>query len=175
MVSQAAYSLHTFFVTAPGSPTTSPQTLLRSRTSTGCVGTARVRLDGSRDQPESPDEQEHHHQRVEEAGALEIDVHVGNHTREDEQRSCHREKPSDYASPIPERQADAEQHRHQRQAEGAGSVEVPVGTHHAHLIRQEVAAQANHDESDDESAEATRRSAGVAEGSVFHGRRVSNH
>src|ERR1035441_4001656 len=45
---------------------------------------AAVRPQGARNQPQTPSQQDQHHQRVEEAGRLKIDVQVGDHPRTNE-------------------------------------------------------------------------------------------
>jgi len=124
--------------------------------------------EGSGDQAEAADEQDQHHQGVEEAGALEIDVHVGDHAGEDEERAGNGEKPADEAATVPEEQAHPEEHGHQRDTKRVRSVKTPVGARYAHLVRKKVAAQTNHDESERESAKPARRAANISHSAIFH-------
>src|SRR5262249_11768888 len=123
---------------------------------------ARMRTEGPCNQAEATDQQDQHNKSVEEAGSLEIDVHVGDDAAKNEERARDGQKPADEATTVPEEQAHAEEHGHQRDAKRVCSVKIPVGTSHAHLICKEVAAQANHDESEHESAQPARRPAYIA-------------
>src|SRR5258708_18989045 len=131
-------------------------------------------LDRARDQSDSAHQQHQHHDGVEKAGWLKIDVHVANHARQDEKQTAAGKQPPDNASALPEKNADAEQQRYERNTERACAPQVPVGTDHAHLIEQEVASGASHDEAEDEFGESTRRPAHVAHRTVFHGPSISD-
>src|SRR5258707_14461740 len=64
--------------------------------------------DSSRDQAEPADQQDQHDQRVEKGGRLKIDVHVGNHARQDEQGAGHGKQPSDNVSTVKKQHANAD-------------------------------------------------------------------
>src|SRR5437879_1523298 len=109
-----------------------------------------MRQDRARYQPQPADKHNQHHQRVEEGGWLEIDVHVGNHAGKYEERSGYRQYPPYRAAPAEEKNADSEQQRYESNAETVAAVKTPVRTDHRHLVRQQISTDANHDEADQE-------------------------
>ncbi|MGZ4888021.1 MAG: hypothetical protein ACXWBH_02500 [Candidatus Angelobacter sp.] len=80
-----------------------------------------MRAHGSCDQPQPSDQQDKHDESVEEGGGLKVNMHVGDHASQDEQRARGGEHPSDLAAPVEEQDSDAEQQRNKRNAEAVGS------------------------------------------------------
>jgi len=134
-----------------------------------------MRSQRSRDQDQPTDQQDQHHHGIEQTRRLEIDMQVSDDASEDEQRSSHREQPSDGALAVPEKNADAEQHRQERDAKTAASPKAPVGAHDADLVRDEEASDASHRKTEQKDAETARCSADVADRTVVvvHGRKHS--
>ena len=112
-----------------------------------------MRLHRARDEAETSHEQNQHHERIEKARRLKIDVHVGDHARQNEKRPRGGEQPPDDAAAVPEQNGDAEQQREQGDAEGVGAPEAPTRPDHAHLIGQKIAPNASHGEAHQEFAE----------------------
>ena len=127
-----------------------------------------MRPNGARDQPEPSHQQDQHDQSIEQARRLKVDVHVGNHSCQDEQRAGDREQPPDEASTVPKQQADADQHRDQCDAESIVTLEAPVRPDHGHLIGQEISSDAAHGEAYQEVAHAAGRPAHIAHTTVCH-------
>src|SRR5271165_3004055 len=69
-----------------------------------------VRLEAASNQAESANEENQHHDGVEEAERLEIDMEIGNDAGENKERAGNGEKPPGDAAPAPEQDADAEEH-----------------------------------------------------------------
>jgi hypothetical protein len=74
-----------------------------------------MRAKGAGDETQSADEQDKHHQCVEQAGRPEIDVHVGQHARKDEKGTSEGKNPTGDAATVPKQKAYAKQHGHQRE------------------------------------------------------------
>lgn len=70
-----------------------------------------MRPHGPRDQSQAADQKNQHHNRVEQAGRLKINVEVRNNARKNEQGTRDRKQPSDDTAAIEEQQAHSEQHR----------------------------------------------------------------
>src|SRR6266480_4583987 len=76
-----------------------------------------MRAQGAGDEPESADKEDQHDEGVEKTSGAKIDVHVGEHAREDEERTCKSENPARCAATVPEEQTHAEKHGDQGHAE----------------------------------------------------------
>jgi len=124
--------------------------------------------DRTRDEAESSNQQDEHHQGIEKAGLLKVDVHVGKHAREDENRTCCGKQPPNHALAIPKQDADSEQHRNKRNAKGVCAPEAPVGAHHGHLIGQEIDSDASHDEAHRKLPESAGSASDIAPRTVCH-------
>jgi hypothetical protein len=131
-------------------------------------GQASMRAHRAGDHAQAADQQHQHDDGVEQAGRLKIDVHVGDHAGDDEQRAGRREQPADHAPAIEEQQPDADQHRDQGNAEGTSAIEAPVRSAYRDLIRQQVSTETCHGEAEEEMSDAAGRAAHVAEIAVCH-------
>jgi len=69
------------------------------------AGAHAMGLNRARDQSEPSNQQNQHYESVEEADWLKIDVHVGNHTCQNEERAGNGQQPPDDASAPPEQKA----------------------------------------------------------------------
>jgi hypothetical protein len=118
--------------------------------------------DGPRDQSKPSHKQDQHHQSVEKAGLKKVDVHIGKHACQDEKRAGAGKQPSDSASTVPKQNAHAEQHWYKRNAEGVCTPEAPIGTHHAHLVGEEVDSKASHGKAHQELAQSARGASNIA-------------
>ena len=96
------------------------------------------------DQSQAPNEQDEHHQGVEQAGRLKINVHVGDYAGEDEERAADSENPSHRAPALPEQNCDSKQHGNQRDSKAVCPPHVPIRTDDAHLIGKQISANAGH-------------------------------
>src|ERR1700722_17851295 len=130
--------------------------------------------ESARHQSQPSNKQNQHDRGIEETRWPEIDMHVGNNARKNEERARDRKKPSDQAAPTPEKQAHSDQHRQKRDPESIASVKSPVGADHADLIAEKVSSNTSHGETDQEVAEAAGRPAHVAQGPIFHTGRISD-
>ena len=130
--------------------------------------------ESARHQSQPSNKQNQHDQRIEETRWPEIDMHVGNNARKNEERARDRKKPSDQAAPTPEKQAHSDQHRQKRDPESIASVKSPVGADHADLIAEKVSSDTSHGETDQEVAEPAGRPTHVAQGPIFHTGRISD-
>src|ERR1700722_19927800 len=130
--------------------------------------------ESARHQSQPSNKQNQHDQRIEETRWPEIDMHVGNNARKNEERARDRKKPSDQAAPTPEKQAHSDQHRQKRDTESIASVKSPVGADHAYLIAEKVSSNASHGETDQEVAEPAGCPTHVAQGPIFHTGRISD-
>jgi hypothetical protein len=130
--------------------------------------------ESARHQSQPSNKQNQHDQGIEETRWPEIDMHVGNNARKNEERARDRKKPSDQAAPTPEKQAHSDQHRQKRDPERIASPKSPVGADHADLIAEKVSSNASHGETDQKVAEAAGRAAHVAQGPIFHTGRISD-
>ena len=133
-----------------------------------------MRAESARHQSQPSNKQNQHDQRIEETRWPEIDMHVGNNARKNEERARDRKKPSDQAAPTPEKQAHSDQHRQKRDPESIASVKPPVGADHADLIAQEVPSDTSHGETDQKVTEPAGRPTHVAQGPIFHTGRISD-
>ena len=133
-----------------------------------------TRVEGTGDEAESANEQDQHDQSIEEAGGPKIDVHVGEHAREDEEGTGEGKNPAGRATTIPEKETYPEKHGDQRDSKGVSAEKTPEGTDNTDLIGEEVSANAGHDDAEQEMAEAAGSATDVSEGAVFHGLRISN-
>lgn len=109
------------------------------------------------DQSDSADEQNQHHERVEKAGRLKIDVQISDHAGKDEERAANREQPSDLAAAAEKEDGNTKEQRYEGDAETVCTPQIPVRTLNAYLIRQQIAANAGHNESDQKLAHAAGR------------------
>ena len=129
---------------------------------------------GAGDQAQTSHQQNQHHDGVKERGRLEIDMHVGDDTGQDEEGSGYGEQPSDSAAAVEEQNPHAEEQRDERDAEAVAAPEAPVRTHYRNLIRNQVAADADHNEADEEFTQTAGGAAYVGKGTVVvHGRRIT--
>lgn len=119
-------------------------------------------------QPNAADQQDQHYQRVEKAGRLKINMHVGNHPGQNEERTAYGKHPSDDAAAPPEQNANAKQHWDQRDTETVCAPQVPVGTYDAHLVGKQVSAYARHGAANQKFAQPTGGSAHVTQRTVIH-------
>src|SRR6267378_4054439 len=133
-----------------------------------------MRAERAADEAESADEQDQHDESVEKTGGAKIDVHVGEHAREDEEGTGEGKKPAGRATAVPEEEAYAEKHGDQGDAESVRAKKTPEGADHADLIGEEISANANHDDAEQEMAEAAGGATDVAEGTVFHGLSIAD-
>ena len=127
-----------------------------------------MRAQRAGDEAKSADKEDQHDEGVEKTSGAKIDVHVGEHARENEERTCKSENPAGCAATVPEEQTHAEKHGDQGDAESVRAEKAPKGTDNADLIGQEVAPQATHDDADQEMAQAAGSATDIAEGTVFH-------
>jgi hypothetical protein len=127
-----------------------------------------MRAHGPRDQSQSADQQDQHDEGMKESGRLKIDMHVGDHASQDEQRPGGGEQPSDFAVAVEEQDTNAEQQRNKRDAKAVSAPEAPVRAHHGDLVGDQVSADAGHDEAEGEFAQAAGRAANVAHRTVVH-------
>jgi hypothetical protein len=130
--------------------------------------------ESARHQSQPSNKQNQHDQRIEETRWPEIDMHVGNNARKNEERARDRKKPSDQAAPTPEKQAHSDQHWQKRDPESIAPVKSPVGADHADLIAEKVSSDTSHGETDQEVAEPAGRPTHVAQGPIFHTGRISD-
>ena len=130
--------------------------------------------ESARHQSQPSNKQNQHDQRIEETRWPEIDMHVGNNARKNEERARDRKKPSDQAAPTPEKQAHSDQHRQKRDPESIASVKSPVGADHADLIAEKVSSNTSHGETDQEVAESAGCPTHVVQGPIFHTGRISD-
>src|ERR1035437_6096590 len=121
-----------------------------------------LRAEGARNQTQAPGEQDQHDHGIEEAGGLKIDVQVGDHAGQNEERPAGGEQPPDGVAPAKEQDADADQHWQKGDAESIGAVKAPIGTADQNLVGEEVASHAGHGETEQKAAQASRRAADVA-------------
>ena len=98
-----------------------------------------MRAQGAGDEAKSADKEDQHDEGVEKTSGAKIDVHVGEHARENEERTCKSENPAGCAATVPEEQTHAEKHGDQGDAESVRAEKAPKGTDNADLIGQEVA------------------------------------
>ncbi len=129
---------------------------------------------GAGDEAESADEQNQHDESVEKTGGAEINVHVGEHAREDEEGTGEGKNPAGGAATVPEQEAYAEKHGNQGDAKSVRAEKAPEGTDNADLIGEEVSAETSHDDAEEEMAETARGATDVAEGTVFHGLSIAD-
>src|SRR5258707_607861 len=120
------------------------------------------------DQPESSDEQYQHDERIEKGRRLEIDVHVGDHAGQNDERASQTQQSSDKASAVPKQNPDTDQHGQECDTESVCTVKAPVRADHTYLIRKEISADTGHGEADQEVAEAAGGPANVAQRMVRH-------
>ena len=130
--------------------------------------------ESARHQSQPSNKQNQHDQGIEETRWPEIDMHVGNDARKNEESARDRKKPSDQAAPTPEKQAHSDQHRQKRDPESIASVKSPVGADHADLIAEKVSSDTSHGETDQEVTEPAGRPTHVAQGPIFHTGRISD-
>src|SRR5579872_21054 len=69
------------------------------------------------DQTKAADEQDKHHQRVEQTRSLKIYVHVGDHSSQNKESAANRKYPSNDGAAAPEQNTHAKQHWDQRDTE----------------------------------------------------------
>src|SRR6266849_100730 len=99
---------------------------------------------GAGDEADSADEQNKHDESVEKTGGAEINVHVGEYARENEEGTGEGKNPAGGAATVPEQEAYAEKHGNQGDAQGIGTEKAHDRPHHVALIGQEVAAETSH-------------------------------
>src|SRR6266851_5569365 len=97
--------------------TTYALTRLRASPSVCLAGPSHCGPRQAREQCKATNEQNEHHERIEQARRLKINVHVHNHAGEDEKRTPSREQPTEYASAAPEKHGDADLHGNECDAE----------------------------------------------------------
>ena len=107
-------------------------------------------MDRARDERQSTDQEHQHQDGIKETGRLEIDVHVGNYAGQDKQRTAHGQYPAESASSIEEDDSEPEQHRDERNTERITAPEIPIRSHHVHLVGEEISSDASHGEADEE-------------------------
>ncbi len=95
-------------------------------------------------------------------------MHVSQHASQNEQRSGGGQQPSDDAAAVVEKQADADEHGNQRDAEGAAAIEVPVRADYAHLIAQQIAADAHHCKAEEKRTQSAGGAAHIAQPTLSH-------
>ena len=128
------------------------------------------------DQAQASDQQHQHDQRMKECGRLEIDMHVSDYTGQDEEGSGDGEQPSDGAAAVEEQNPYTEEQRDERDAKTVGAPETPVGADYRDLIRNQVAADADHNEADEEFTQTAWSAAYIGKRPVVvHGRRITKY
>ena len=63
---------------------------------------------GASDQGQSAHQEDQHQDGMKQGGGLKVDMHVGDDTRQDEQRSAHSQRPSDRAAAIEKDECETE-------------------------------------------------------------------
>src|SRR5262252_5965538 len=89
------------------------------------AGRGAMSAGGARDQRHSAYQQNQHEYRIEEAGGLKINVHVGYHTGKNKEGSSDGEQPADGAPAFPEENSNPKQKWYERQPEGVRAPQVP--------------------------------------------------
>jgi len=67
-----------------------------------------MRAEGASDETASANEEDQLDESVEKAGGAKIDVHVGEHARENEEGTCEVKNPAGGSATVPEKKAHAE-------------------------------------------------------------------
>src|SRR5712692_1194277 len=125
--------------------------------------------EGASDEAESADQQDKHNESVEKTSGAKIDAHIGEHAREDKEGTGDAKNPAGRAAAVPEEKAYTEKHGDQSDAESVGTEKAPERADNTDLIGEKVAAEASHDDAEQEMTEAAGGATDVAEGTVFHG------
>src|SRR5438552_12470280 len=92
------------------------------------------------DQAYASDQQDEHQESIEEAGGPKVNLHVGNHARQDEERAGDGKQPADPASTVKEQNSHAKEQRDERDAETVCPPEAPVRPGDGDLVGKQVSS-----------------------------------
>ena len=90
----------------------------------------------ARDEPQAAEQQPEHHDRVEQRGLAEVDVHVHEDARQDDRGADAGQQPAHDRPAVVEQERDPDQEREQRQAESAVLPEPPERRRDLDLIQR---------------------------------------
>ena len=128
-----------------------------------------MRDDGAGDQADAAEKKDEHHDCVEKAGQLKIDLQVHQNAREDDNDAGKQKQPAQNWFAIEKQKADAENERHKRQTERIVTPNWPLAAANHDLVGGKIRTRNRHRQSDEKLRQPARSSARAREfWFVFH-------